>query len=98
MGSPTENNINQQTDVSKKLTSNEVMLRDILIAHLRSSGIEVITDKKEVKELLDTYQALGNRYIRFQGVFHGSGVNFDHLITATWVRAKELSLMVGELM
>lgn len=78
MGSPTENNINQQIDVSKKLTSNEVMLRDILIAHLRSSGIEVITDKKEVKELLDTYQALGNRDIRFQGVFHGSGVNFDH--------------------
>lgn len=78
MGSPTENNINQQTDVSKKLTSNEVMLRDILIAHLRSSGIEVITDKKEVKELLDIYQALGNRDIRFQSVFHGSGVNFDH--------------------
>lgn len=70
--------INDYTLEEDKLSSNESILRDLLIARLRSSGIEVITDKKEVKELLDTYQALGNSDIRFQSVFHGSGVNFDH--------------------
>lgn len=70
--------INDHTLEEGKLSSNEAILRDILIARLRSSGIEVITDKKEVKELLDNYQALGNSDIRYQSVFHGSGVNFDH--------------------
>ncbi len=70
--------INDYTLEEDKLSSNESILRDLLIARLRSSGIEVITDKKEVKELLDTYQALGNSDIRFQSVFHGSEVNFDH--------------------
>lgn len=70
--------INDHTLEEDTSSSNEIMLRDILIARLRSSGIEVITDKKEVKELLDNYQALGNSYIRYQSVFHGSGVNFDH--------------------
>ena len=82
MGSPTENNINQQTDVSKKLTSNEVMLRDILIAHLRNFGIDVITDQAAGQRILDDYQNdIFNNEIRLQSVFHGSGTNFDHFDT-----------------
>ena len=82
MDSPTENNINQQTDVSKKLTSNEVMLRDILIAHLRNFGIDVITDQTAGQRILDDYQnGILNNEIRLQSVFHGSGANFDHFDT-----------------
>lgn len=82
MGSPTENNINQQTDVSKKLTSNEVMLRDILIVHLRNFGIDVITDQAAGQRILDDYQNdILNNEIRLQSVFHGSGANFDHFDT-----------------
>jgi|GEM_PF-5517075 len=82
MDSPTENNINQQTDVSKKLTSNEVMLRDILIAHLRNFGIDVITDQAAGQRILDDYQnGILNNEIRLQSVFHGSGANFDHFDT-----------------
>lgn len=70
--------INDQILEEGKFSSNEAILRDLLIARLRSYGIEVITDKKEVNELLDSYKSLENSDIRYQSASYGSGANFDH--------------------
>ena len=74
--------INDHTLEEDTSSSNEIMLRDILISRLRSSGIEVITNRAVGQRILDDYQnGILNNEIRLQSVFHGSGANFDHFDT-----------------
>lgn len=58
----------------RRLTADEKALRDTLVDKLRSSGIEVITDREEGQRVLDA----NNYWARRQTVFHGSGLEFDH--------------------
>ncbi|MDD6553469.1 MAG: DNA methyltransferase [Prevotellaceae bacterium] len=70
-----EETVRLQKSVNLKAPDhNEQVLRDMLIDHLRSAGIDVITDKEEGQRVLD----MAKSDIRLQSVYHGSGADFDH--------------------
>lgn len=74
--------INDHTLEEDTSSSNEIMLRDILISRLRSSGIEVITSRAVGQRILDDYeQGIIKNKVKLQSAFHGSGISFDHFDT-----------------
>lgn len=74
--------INDHTLEEDTSSSNEIMLRDILISRLRSFGIEVITSRAVGQRILDDYeQGIIKNKVKLQSAFHGSGISFDHFDT-----------------